>query len=341
MSLVPTYLTLKGGVSGADRVDVVRACVEAFGVADLPRPLGWAAPAGTPAQSWPQGSDPASVIEHALLSAGEGQSLQIEFEEEAFATLHRPGTASSVDPPAWALSLNLRVPRDPATGLLRLIQCSAEFCRALARERRLVHAVLSREGPGAECLPEVPVAGFRSHAVVTSREAVARAYVSESSFWESGWESYEQFEDVALVLRACHTVNGPEYLAAVQDQQWTLARAARPGLTRYDLPRPQPAEKRTYRSGEPCLEVVGYLPDERLVELSAYVPDGAHVRGWEIFNVLALVAEGRLDDGRPVDLVRVVFFDRAMAEAEKRPLLDIGARVYYQGDSGDIIKVSA
>jgi hypothetical protein len=34
-------------------------------------------------------------------------------------------------------------------------------------------------------------------------------------------------------------------------------------------------------------------------------------------------------DGHPVDTVRVVFAEEWMAHRERRPLLDVGARVYF------------
>jgi hypothetical protein len=60
-----------------------------------------------------------------------------------------------------------------------------------------------------------------------------------------------------------------------------------------------------------------------------------HIQGWEIYNVSELIEVEKLEDGRPVDTVRIVFLNREMAEREKRPLLDIGAQVWYYNPVGE------
>jgi hypothetical protein len=94
-----------------------------------------------------------------------------------------------------------------------------------------------------------------------------------------------------------------------------------------------------YRRGGPFLQTVGHVAGENVVELSCYLPPDEHLPGWEILNVFALLQRGSLPDGRRVEAVRVVFFDRASAEIEKRPLLDVGASVFWQGDAGDLVPV--
>ena len=49
----------------------------------------------------------------------------------------------------------------------------------------------------------------------------------------------------------------------------------------------------------------------------------------EIHEVRALVKAKQDREGRPVDTVRIVFLEEWMARRERRPLLDVGARVFF------------
>ena len=81
------------------------------------------------------------------------------------------------------------------------------------------------------------------------------------------------------------------------------------------------------------LTQLGYNAQEQSLEFTAMVPDGAHIAAREIFMLQSLVLAKRVA-GKPLELVRVTFPNRAMAEREARPLLDNGESIVYFSDEG-------
>ena len=83
---------------------------------------------------------------------------------------------------------------------------------------------------------------------------------------------------------------------------------------------------------------MGTPPSTRTIEYAGFCtntdiakggPDPRHVLIQEIHEVRALVKAKKDREGRPVDTVRVVFAEEWMARRERRPLLDVGARVFF------------
>jgi hypothetical protein len=64
-----------------------------------------------------------------------------------------------------------------------------------------------------------------------------------------------------------------------------------------------------------------------------------HVLLQEIDTIRQLVGRGKTRDKKPVKCVRVVFLDEATARIEKRPLLDVGAKVYFMGTEGELVEL--
>jgi hypothetical protein len=104
------------------------------------------------------------------------------------------------------------------------------------------------------------------------------------------------------------------------------------------------------RAGYPALTLVGYDPDTRIVEFAGFVTkrplveggeEPRHVLIAEIHPIRELVLAGETDDGRPIDTVRVVFPHEWMARQERRPLLDVGARVFYLNPAdGELVELT-
>lgn len=162
---------------------------------------------------------------------------------------------------------------------------------------------------------------------------IAAAFSDPSAF-HAAWDDGCEVDGYCLRIRAADAASGPEFLAAIQDGQWAMARAVRPGLTRYLPPVVAADEDVIYRRPPARLQEVGYLEPTGIVEYTSVAGPGQHLAGWEIHRLAALVQAGRMGNGKPVHEVRVVFLDRAAAEAEKRPLLDLGIRVFALGDNG-------
>src|SRR5690606_29706461 len=141
------------------------------------------------------------------------------------------------------------------------------------------------------------------------------------------------------------------------DDTMELARHARPKLTWYSndpywyagyAPWWEPGDPQDEKAGFPALTLVGYIAESKTVEFTGYVAKGRlhegdeprHVVITEIHAVRELVARKQTDDGRPVETVRIVFPEEWMARQERRPLLDVGARVYYMdGTTGALVEV--
>ena len=213
-------------------------------------------------------------------------------------------------------------------------------CLALGRDmlRRFdVHsAELRPEGGGAECVPDVALVDRNSHIVVTNQDEVDDLYDDPEAFWGAGWTIAEERDGQRLLARDLDAVAGPEYLARLIDHQGAVARAAKPQETGYESPVVIPEEEDLFRAGDERLHFVGYKKDERLIEYSCALNEGEHIHGWEVYALLDIVEQRKTRDGSPVDTVRIVFLDEWAARQEKRPLLDVGCRVFHYDDDGEL-----
>jgi hypothetical protein len=187
------------------------------------------------------------------------------------------------------------------------------------------------------CLPNVPIVELNDPVVITTEAEVAEHFEKPEVFWR-GWSSVEKFGDLRLLVRAEDATTSTELLRAVQDQQWDMLRATKPGQQKNPMVTPaKPEDAAVFEAGSPRLEAVGYLPDTKTVEMSYARPAGEHIRGWEIQRLIAILDDEALPDGRPVEVVRVVFMDEAAAQVEKRALLEYGIQVFYMNDRAEAV----
>ena len=220
------------------------------------------------------------------------------------------------------------------------VQSSAEFLRQLLRNARPRNGSARRQGGGAKQLPDVPLVSPTCFATIVDRSSVEEAYSDSTRFWQSGWDKIEVFGAHRLCTRATSAADGAEFLRQVQDQQRELARIANPFRSIYggaDLT--DPAEAVVYRMKPPRLRVTGYLVEEQSLALTCSVSPHEHIEGWEIDDLRTKLEKQQIDDGRPLRSVRIYFPDEASLQREKRPILDIGAEVYFLDSTGDLIKV--
>ena len=217
-------------------------------------------------------------------------------------------------------------------------------CSALARELLtrvgLYSATLRTEGAGMRCLPEVPLVEDASRLAATNRAEVDASYESPDAFWKAGWTQVAEREGQILLARALDVATGTSPLMRIIDDQWAMARAAKPGLTDYKRPEVHPAEKPVFEAGAARLEAVGYSADEQLLEYSCVLERDEHLRGWEIFALANIVKQGAASDGRVVKTVRIVFLDEWAARQERRPLLDVGCRVFFTAEDGSLTELT-
>ena len=324
----PAAIDVHAEIERSRFVDAVTLVVESLHAAEGPTIDRWAIPASDRLRK--KGLTE-RLIELETESEAAESSCNLEFAEGG-ASVKQPW-----DSDVWLLRLSrptFELDRASREGVLK---DHLAFVRALLASDGACRLWSDWSGSGASCLPVVPIARDRSQIVVTSEEAVANTYDEPNVFW-SAWDEVEPFGDLRLATRALDITTGVELLERVLDDQWAMARAAKPGLTEYALPEPLPEERDIYRAGERRMQMVGYDKVDKLIELTCVLEPDEHINGWEIFDLWHPLVTGELGK-RKVEQARVVFLDRDSAEREKRPLLDIGARVFFQGDDGEDVEV--
>jgi hypothetical protein len=240
-------------------------------------------------------------------------------------------------PDVWILHLSHHCYQRESPELLARI---AGLLRSLAGSGQLVRAFVERENGGVLCLPEVPFAGINAHIVAMPAERLVLGYDSPEEFVKAGWKQ-ETVNNLLFLVRGMTARDNTEYLKEIIESHWAMARAAKPQLTKYYWPKVEENEISIYLSGSPALELVGYVTREKTVEFSCVLEStDQHIRGWEVYMIFQLIQEKKTADGDPIETVRVVFFESWMAEQEKRPLLDIGARVFFHSPHGNLTEIT-
>jgi hypothetical protein len=254
------------------------------------------------------------------------QNLSLNFASGGSALIHADLDGQ------WELHYYLNVPQSK-TVVMNAFHSLVGFAQTLFQRGNLATATLSRRGQGATCVPFVPIIR-NDYLIVTTEAEVEAKYEQVDAFWNAEWDEFQERAGRVLLLRAAQALDNADFIVAIIDSQWAMARAAKPHQTEYFAPLVAENEKPIFFAGESRLNLVGYIPDERTLEYSAVVLPEGHIPGWEIYQLREVVLQEQLSDGSPLEIVRVVFYQREMAEREKRPLLDIGAQVFYQTSGG-------
>ena len=229
------------------------------------------------------------------------------------------------------------------------VEAMAKLAITAARIPGLQHQALARHEQAWAQFPPLPPLARCNHIVTVTDSEVADAYDDPVSFWRC-WDRIEQVGDLRVCLRGLHDLDDEAWLARTFESTMHLARTAKPRQTIYSAPwhGPQSAAFAPWweygdiiadeRAGYPALSFVGYAPSTRTIEYAGFCtntdiakggPDPRHVLIREIHEVRALVKAKKDREGRPVDTVRIVFAEEWMARRERRPLLDVGARVFF------------
>jgi hypothetical protein len=218
---------------------------------------------------------------------------------------------------------------------LAFLQTGMRVFKAIAARAHVTRFTL-RTGPshGGNFAPDPPIARLDVYATLTTKAEVEAAYDNPDAFWES-WDEIEPYGEKILVSRALDKVANLDFKGYVYPRQWAMARAAKPGLTKYYVPDPSLEEKEYFQQGEPRLQQVGYIASEQTLEFSCYVEPDEHIAPWEIYMLRHVVKKQAYGD-KTVKTVQVSFPDREMAEREKRPLLDNGVKVIYYSNFGTV-----
>jgi hypothetical protein len=206
-------------------------------------------------------------------------------------------------------------------------------------------AVLRRDRAWTDFMPEPPLA--RTNHVVTTTEAqVAERYDDPGAFF-SMWDRVEKVGDVRVCIRGLDCLTEHDWLAKTFESTMELARIAKPKLTYYNVPHFHKPFAAWWeygdliseeKAGYPALTLSGYDPRTKTLEFAGYITntplerggrDPRHVLIREIHEVRWIVGTKKDRAGNPVDCVRIVFPEEWMARRERRPLLDVGARVFF------------
>jgi hypothetical protein len=213
------------------------------------------------------------------------------------------------------------------------------LCTEMLNRFDLFAAQLRPEGGGGSCVPDVALIAGNSHIAAVEVGEVEDSYDDPDAFWKAGWTIHAERDGNRLLVRDLDVVTEPEYLRRIIDHQWDMARAAGPGENAYQSPDVGPDEKPVFFAGDARLHAIGYDKDEKLIEYSCALNSGEHIQGWEVFALLDIIESKQTPDGSPVETVRIVFLDEWAAREEKRPLLDIGCRVFHYDDQGALIEL--
>jgi len=176
--------------------------------------------------------------------------------------------------------------------------------------------------------PEAPYAPSDALMTLVSPEDIAEAYTDPDAYWAQ-WDEVKYLgNDRALVSRGFNILDEAHFKMMALERGLTLWRAAKPGKTEFEAAAPEPAEEALIDALPGYLEQVGYDPDEKLIEFTAFVPPDDHLSGKDILMLLEFLEFGT-GAGEDVDKVRVVFPDEPMARKEAHILTDIGVQVTY------------
>lgn len=217
----------------------------------------------------------------------------------------------------------------------RSLAAAVAVVRALTGRRSVLRANVTRAAP--VFAPAPPHAMPSDVLFIAEQAEIARDYVDPSVYWRA-WDSVTNLDGGRVLLtRALDVDDEVEYKRRTYPATWAMARAARPGLTRYDRSAEcdlRPGERALLEGEERTLSKVGYRREDQSLEFSALVPGGAHISAREIFMLRGLMSAKQLPGGEPLRSVRVTFANRAMAEREARPLFDNGVAVRFFSDRG-------
>lgn len=185
--------------------------------------------------------------------------------------------------------------------------------------------------------PDPPCSPALAHVMLLRASDVEPFYGSFDRLAEHGW-SLETCPHGMLATRASLAWDELEFVRETMHHQRALARIAPPRATKYYALNMSEPVRRFYASPPATLRAA-YLEAEQAAIYTAVLAPDAHVQGWEIDAIDQIVVDRALPDGRPVAEARVIFPDRATAEREKRPLLDVGARVLFLDASNALVDV--
>ena len=218
---------------------------------------------------------------------------------------------------AWA-------PLDVAGGIELLWQLTADLVRGQLTRT----AVVVRLGDRcARCLPDLPLARRAAHISVASHAMIQRLFHDTDRALEAGWDRVERLGEVWMLGRAMGAAHNRDFLDAVLDGHWRLARLARRGLALFDGLPPDPEAHDLYMRGAATLQELRYNRAKAEITFGCEPHGGASIPGWELDHLRRMGADGMAPDGRRVRRIVLVFTNSLVAQREQRLLRELGVKV--------------
>ncbi|HWO26696.1 MAG TPA: hypothetical protein VNO30_48535 [Kofleriaceae bacterium] len=237
------------------------------------------------------------------------------------------------------------------------VQTMVQVARRTLELPAFAHAAVKRTPGGfTTFVPEPPIART-NHFVITTEAEAADAYDDPKAFWCT-WQTVDKQGEHRLCTRGLADLDEHSWLALTFESTMAMARSAKADLTTY-YAKPYWGEEfalwwefgdyQAEKAGYPALAEVGYDPDTRAFELFGFItktpliqggPEPRHVLVREIYGLRTLARRKQDREGRPMDAVNVIWPERWMAMSERRPLLDVGAHVFYLDDNKQRVPVT-
>ncbi|HWO26636.1 MAG TPA: hypothetical protein VNO30_48235 [Kofleriaceae bacterium] len=219
------------------------------------------------------------------------------------------------------------------------------------------HAAVKRIARGFTNFVPLPPIAQANHFVITTEAEVADAYDDPEAFW-CAWQTIDMIGERRLCTRGLADLDEHSWLARTFESTMDMARSAKADLTTY-YAKPYWSEEfapwwefgdyQAEKAGYPALAPLGYDPDTRAFELMGFITktplsaggfEPRHVLIREIYELRKLARRKQVREGQPLDAVNVIWPERWMAQSERRPLLDVGAHVFYLDDNKQRVPVT-
>ena len=325
---IPDVISLLIRSNNEQLSDWVEVILNAYKNSALPAISVWAVPANAKRKKTST-TDVLTKLSYPNSQNIEFDSIAFESNDIIFGSLYHPYKSTE-----WEFTLNIQVNKKITDDVPHILKKTNQIVRTVIEHKSFLNANISFKSAGANCMPVVPIAKMKTFLVTTTHEEVNLCYTNPKEFWDSGWDKVEWMNGYAILERAMNTKNTTDYLEKAIPHQDNLMRIAKAGLCKFGFPAVLPSEEKIYFAGTPTLQIVGYDAINQEVEFSCPFKPPRQVLVREIFNIYKILRTKALPDGQAVKSIRIVFLYEQMAQEEKRPLLDVGAKVLYYDQNG-------
>lgn len=265
----------------------------------------------------------------------EGRKVGLTVEPVAAHMAKRPLESFGASE-GWRLrntAVTATMPPD-AEALLEVIAFHADLLRSAVDAFPVFRASLRRKGEGS-IGPFPPLARPDVLMDMIPMGEVERDYPNPQAFLETWDRVSEGDSGSVLVERGLGIADELEWKRRSVRDSMALARAARPGLTRWAGRNPTQREQAMLAEAESFIEPVGYDPKDRSVEFTAVVPKDEHLPAIDLFT-LQDWKEASVENVGEVEKVKVTFPDRGMAEREAQQLRELGVQIQFYDEGGTV-----